>query len=158
MTITTCTRRLEFDMGHRLQRHESKCSRIHGHRYAVELTCEAALDAVGRVIDFGKIKEVVGGWIDAELDHRLMLEQDDPICAMIVNGLAAESDDVPEEMWPVGVPFSPTAENLARFIAEEAAALLDENAPGVRLVHVRLYETPNGWADVHVPPEGWSKP
>lgn len=131
---TTCTRRLEFDAGHRLQKHESKCGHLHGHRYAVELTCEAELDAVGRVIDFGAVKASVGGWLDATLDHALILEDIDPLVEVLR----------PHEPRLVVVAFSPTAENLARYIAEEALHLVPR---GVRVARVRLYETPNGWAD-----------
>lgn len=159
--MMTCTRRLEFDAGHRLQRHESKCAHLHGHRYAVELTCAAdfaralrtpggpdvppiGLDAVGRVIDFAKVKEVVGGWLDAHLDHALILESTDPLVELLK----------PHEPRLYTVPFSPTAENLTRYIAVFAEALLRRHAPGVQLKHVRLYETPNGWADFDVPESG----
>ena len=57
-TEPTCARRLEFDSGHRVLRHESKCRHVHGHRYVLELTCAAAqLDDLGRVIDFGVTRQ-----------------------------------------------------------------------------------------------------
>ncbi len=131
------TRRLEFDAGHRLLRHESKCRNVHGHRYAVELTCEAeALDAVGRVIDFGVVKAVVGGWIDEHLDHGYIGEADDPILeAARKVGSKVHS-----------VSFPPTAEHLARYLFDVASNLLGGSYK-IRVVRVRLYETPNGWAD-----------
>ena len=63
---------------HRIPRHESKCAAFHGHRYAAELTCLAPLDDRGRVIDFGVVKERVGGWIDENWDHTAILQRDDP--------------------------------------------------------------------------------
>jgi hypothetical protein len=42
------------------------------------------------------------------------------------------------------VSFPPTAEHLARYIFEQARELLPSSIAVVRL---RLYETPNGWAD-----------
>lgn len=75
--ITIC-KRIEWDAAHRVLRHESKCATLHGHRYAAEIACSAdALDDLGRVIDFGVIKEVVGKWIDDNWDHNTLLNRDD---------------------------------------------------------------------------------
>lgn len=140
MSNPTCTRKLEFDAGHRLMKHESKCRNVHGHRYVVEVTCAThALDEVGRVIDFGDIKSIVGGWIDEVLDHGFVVQDADPL-------LAALRADATKH---IVVPFSPTAENLVEFIALNAQSLL---APrGIKVEHVRLFETPNGWADWYAP-------
>ena len=48
----TITRRLEFDAGHRVYQHESKCNHVHGHRYVVEVEATGTLDGLGRIIDF----------------------------------------------------------------------------------------------------------
>lgn len=140
MTATTpaqITRRLEFDAGHRLLGHEGKCRNLHGHRYAVELTVKAyeGLDAVGRVIDFSVIKSVVGGWLDEHLDHGY---------------IGQEGDELLEAASSVGskihvVSFPPTAELLAAHLFMIATDLLGDF--GILVVRVRLYETPNGWAD-----------
>ena len=129
------TRRLEFDAGHRLLQHESKCRNLHGHRYALELTCEALqLDAVGRVVDFGVLKAKVGGWLDDRLDHGYIGQTGDPI----LEATRAAGCKVYE------VDFPPTAEHLAAHLFEIAQGLLGRE---LRVVRVRLYETPNGWAD-----------
>lgn len=140
VTVTTttisATRRLEIDAGHRLRRHESKCANAHGHRYAFEITVTGQrLDEVGRVIDFGKIKEVVGGWLDEEWDHGMLLEHGDPL----VEFLRVEGQKVVE------LPVPPTAENLVAIVAERSQSLLSEY--GLTVVFVRCYETPNCWAD-----------
>ena len=63
----TATRRLQFAAGHRVHGHEGKCRHLHGHNFVVFLTAAAEnLDAVGRVIDFGVLKERIGGWIERE--------------------------------------------------------------------------------------------
>lgn len=132
--MQTCTRRLEFDAAHRVMRHESKCANLHGHRYAVEITCRAHLDAVGRVIDFGEVKRIVGSWIDEALDHGTIANENDEalIAACRENG------------WKLFVMLGePTAENLARLIFAQASQMLSS----IEVVGVRLYETPNGWAD-----------
>ena len=72
------TRKLHFDAAHRVMQHESKCKYLHGHRYVVEATFEAAqLDDLGRVVDFGVIKERLGQWLDAHWDHATILYQKD---------------------------------------------------------------------------------
>lgn len=133
--MTTCTRVLEFDAGHRLMKHEGRCRFVHGHRYRMDITCEArSLDDVGRVIDFGKIKEVVGGWLDEHLDHGFIAQEGDPI----IDFLKGQSSKF------FIVPFSPTAENLAEMVLNRSRELL--HPYGVQVVQVRCYETPNGFA------------
>ena len=52
------TRRMPaVDAGHRLQRHESKCRSLHGHRYEFELTVEAA-----ELDDYYASLPVESGW------------------------------------------------------------------------------------------------
>jgi 6-pyruvoyltetrahydropterin/6-carboxytetrahydropterin synthase len=138
--MVTCTRRLEWDAMHRIPRHESKCAAFHGHRYAAEITCAApALDALGRVIDFGVVKQVVGGWIDAHWDHTAILMDGDP-----------EAGPVVEANARLGRPVyllagAPTAENIVAELARVATGLLA--GTGIEVVRVRLWETPNGSAE-----------
>ena len=119
-------------------RHESKCRHLHGHRYAVEVTCSAALDDIGRVIDFGVVREIFGGWIDDTLDHGTLANGDD---AALIE--ACEAQGWRLYTLPKGV--NPTAENLARILLEQARTLLSPK--GVQIDRVRVYETPNCWAD-----------
>lgn len=131
----TCTRRLEIDAGHRLMKHEGKCRHVHGHRYVFDITCGAAsLDEVGRVIDFGRIKEVVGGWLDEHLDHGFVAQDGDPIIDFL------ERDG--SKLYVV--PFSPTAENICAHVRENAQRLL--RPLGIEVLSVVCWETPNGWA------------
>jgi len=132
-----CTRRLEFDAAHRVMRHESKCRNLHGHRYIVALTVEAPeLDDVGRVIDFSVLKGVVGRWIDDHWDHGTILCDQD----LSLLGLLTDED------WKrYTLPVNPTAENMVEELHRVASDLLDPY--GIRVAHVRLYETPNCWSD-----------
>jgi 6-pyruvoyltetrahydropterin/6-carboxytetrahydropterin synthase len=141
----TCTRRLEWDAMHRIPRHESKCAAFHGHRYAAELTCLAPLDDRGRVIDFGVVKERVGAWIDDQWDHTAILQRDDPDPAIQL--LAASNAAHGRPVYWMDVP--PTAEQLAAELARVAQGLLADT--GVRLVRVRIWETPNGSAEWTAP-------
>jgi len=135
--VRSCTRRLAFDSGHRVMRHESKCKNLHGHRYTADVTCAAkALDDLGRVVDFSVIKTLVGGFVDEYWDHGLLVNHDD----LALIELAAK------EGWRLYVmPNNPTAENLAEALFNHATKLLA--ATDVEVLSVRLYETPNCWAD-----------
>ncbi len=142
MPTITCTRRLEWDALHRIPGHEGKCRAFHGHRYAAEITCLAeSLDNLGRVIDFGEIKLRVGGFIDKSWDHTAILWRGDDSDA--AKAIAAFNEAAGRPIYWMDVP--PTAENLAAELARIAQELL---APcGISVVSVRLYETPNGYAD-----------
>lgn len=144
------TRRLEFDAGHRLVGHESKCANLHGHRYRAEITVSAPeLDGVGRVVDFSVVKKEVGGWIDEHWDHNMILHVDDPLAPFgslpdcCVNLL----HDILGAKKPYIMPhaLNPTAENMAWVLFGIAWELFSDTPLVVE--HVRLYETPNCWAD-----------
>lgn len=138
--MITCTRRLEFDSGHRVMRHESKCRNVHGHRYAAEITVMApALDLCGRVVDFGVVKKLIGGWIDKVLDHGYIHHPDDTI-GDDLRKAGLKTFEMPTHLG------EPTAENIAALIAMICGATLE--AP-LEVIAVRIYETPNCWADWH---------
>lgn len=127
---------------HRIPEHESKCRAYHGHRYAAEITCIAEeLDSNGRVIDFGVLKERVGGWVDSHWDHTaiLMKGDTDPACQAVATLNAEAGRPV---YWLEGPP---TAENIVAELADVSKKLLASS--GVEVVRIRLWETPNGSAD-----------
>ena len=141
--IAQITRKLEFDAGHRVMGHEGKCASVHGHRYVVEVTVEAEqLDEIGRVVDFSVIKELVGGWVDAHWDHGYIARTDDPIVP------ALKAEDSKLFLMPDGM--NPTAENMVEIVVTIASAFLEGH--GLSVVKVRLYETPNCWAEWVKPP------
>ena len=155
--MITITRRLEFDAAHRVLGHEGKCRHLHGHRYAVELTVQAPeLDPLGRVVDFGEVKRLVGGWIEENWDHNILLHPSDPLLIALrqldeinlarPNHLLKVTSqvEVTGGREPYLLPNNPTAENLARELYAVACFLLP--AP-LKVKSVRVYETPSCWAD-----------
>lgn len=134
--MITITKRLEFDYGHRLLKHEGKCRNVHGHRGValIEVTAPK-LDDVGRVIDFSVIKEKVGGWIEKHLDHAFIAQVGDLLAGDIANGEYGDGSKV------YFMPDPPTAESLARLLFVEASHLLS-----LRVVSVTFYETPTSFA------------
>jgi 6-pyruvoyltetrahydropterin/6-carboxytetrahydropterin synthase len=136
--MRVCTRRLEFDAAHRVMEHESKCRNLHGHRYVVDVTCAAReLDGLGRVIDFGVIKQVLGGYIDERIDHGTIANCND----LELIDLCRRND---WRLWVIG--FNPTAENIAAVLYATACNVLADYP--IEVVRLRVYETPNCWAEV----------
>ena len=55
-----CSRKIDFDAGHRVIGHKNKCQYLHGHRYTLEITATALeLDELGMVVDFGVLKKIM---------------------------------------------------------------------------------------------------
>ncbi len=141
----TCTRRLEFDAGHRVLGHEGKCASMHGHRYGVEVTCETSggetTDSLGRVIDFSVIKRLVGEWLDHHWDHGFILYDKDEEMVRVFRSLGKEHKSFL-------LPYNPTAENLARYLLQEICPVLFRTY-GIRAIMVAVYETPNCRAEAY---------
>lgn len=140
--MPTIVKKLEFDYGHRVLGHEGKCKNLHGHRGVIEVTVHAPhLDLLGRVIDFGVIKKLFGGYLDERIDHKLILNKDDPQAEHLM--LSEPEGSI------VIMQGNPTAENLAEYLYFIAASLLewDNHTPtGLKVIAVKFYETPNSWA------------
>ncbi len=138
--MITCTRRIEFDAAHRIMNHESKCKMLHGHRYALEASFAATkLDELGRVIDFGEIREVLGAWIDDNLDHNTILSIHDQ---KLGDKIASETG---QKIYYI--KENPTAENIAQYIFAEICPKLFAKK-NVKCVAIKLYETPNCYTNV----------
>ena len=136
------TRKLEFDAGHRVPLHASKCKTPHGHRYVAEITIRAPeLDEAGFVLDFGVVKAKVGGWIDANWDHTMIYQEDDPLMDAMREVYVEHGGDGNVYREWYAVPFAPTAENLSRYLFNKAVELLADDR--VVVERVVLWETPN---------------
>jgi 6-pyruvoyltetrahydropterin/6-carboxytetrahydropterin synthase len=140
------TRRLEFDAGHRIPQHASQCRHLHGHRYAIEITlsgdiiCTEGAAGQGMVMDFSDVKNIANAVLVSQWDHAFLVYQGDHA---VVEFLAS----LPEHKTVV-LPVVPTAENLAAEAFRILdVAYLDTYGNHLLLQRVRLYETPNNWAD-----------
>lgn len=138
--MISITKKLEFDAGHRVMNHESKCATMHGHRYVAEITATAdRLDDIGRVIDFSVVKQKVGGWLDLFWDHTCIVFDADEKTIQGLNGIPSYK--------PIFVSsFNPTAENMAHFLLKEVCPK-ELLGTGVRVVKVKLWETPTCFAE-----------
>lgn len=131
-------------MAHRLgARCTTKCKSLHGHRYVAIATLAAeSADELGMVLDFGAVFAAMSAFVDAELDHGTLVAEDD---AELLEFLRRAGDKHRV------IPAPTTVENLAPWLAERFQAgfdaLPDARARGVRLVALRIHETPNCYAD-----------
>lgn len=143
MHITT---RLEFDAGHRIPHHKSQCKNLHGHRYAIEITLSGDIitqentSENGMVMDFSDVKSIAKSTVVDVWDHAFLVYEHDTEVLNFLNSLADHKTVI--------FPTVPTAENMAA----EAFKLLsskykDSYGNHLKLEKVRLYETPNSWAD-----------
>jgi 6-pyruvoyltetrahydropterin/6-carboxytetrahydropterin synthase len=92
------------------------------------------------VIDFSVLKSKVGGWIDDNLDHTMLLHPDDPLLKLPSVALAALFPERKPFLMPAHYP-NPTAENIARLIYERSRQLLDDT--DIEVYDVTVHETPN---------------
>ncbi len=126
------TKRIDFCYGHRLLDYDGVCKHPHGHNASAEIEVRTdALDNRNMVADFSDIKRVVKGWIDRELDHKMLLRRDDPLVAP----LQALNEPI------YLLESNPTVERIARLIFEYA------KEQGFPVVRVKVWETPTSVAE-----------
>lgn len=140
------TRRLEFDAGHRIPNHTSQCKHLHGHRYAIEITLSGDVitaegqSSQGMVMDFADVKRIAKALVVDAWDHAFLVYRgDQAVCGFLAT--------LPEHKTVV-LALVPTVENLAQIafdILDPAYQNIYDNR--LRLNQVRIYETPNNWAD-----------
>jgi len=137
----SAVRRLQFCCGHRVYRHESKCAHLHGHNYVVffHAGADEGLDALGRVIDFGVLKEKFAAWIDDNWDHGFILWEQD------MEAIAALSALDKQKLFLL--PNNPTAENMAMHLLNVVSPLV-LSGTGVKVSKIVLWETENCFVEV----------
>jgi len=122
---------IEFCYGHRLLNYSGKCRHLHGHNGKAVIMLEGEqLDDRGMLVDFSDIKNSVRTWIDNELDHRMILNENDPAVPFLQ-----------EQGEPLFLlPDNPTAETISRLIYNYT------KNEGFPVVEVSLWETPMSFA------------
>lgn len=109
----------KFPAAHALRNYKGATEPIHGHNWRSELKLEGPqLDDCGLLADFIQIK----AWLDeiiGRLDHKFLNET------------------------PPFDQINPSAENVAKFIADEFGKVLKEKSPSatVQVASVRVWET-----------------
>lgn len=120
-------KKYHFDSAHFLPHHEGKCKNLHGHRWDVEIEISGPIKEGGpqdgMVIDFKALDLLVNPILD-QFDHHL------------INDL---------------LPYSPTAENIARHIYSCLVLNPEFKEPSRMFVAaVRVYESPECYAEARI--------
>jgi 6-pyruvoyltetrahydropterin/6-carboxytetrahydropterin synthase len=140
--IIKCSRKITFDAAHRIIGHDGKCKFLHGHRYVCEAFFSGnKLDDLGMLIDFGIIKKKLGAWIDENLDHNVILSQDDHELAGHIQKTLNQK--------PYMLKSNPTAENIALHLLHEVCPGLFYST-GVTCQTIRLHESDNTFVEVSI--------
>jgi len=122
---------ITFCYGHRLINYVGPCANLHGHNARADIMLASEeLDDTGMVVDFSEVRSVIKQWIDATLDHTLLLHKDDYIGTVLTQN---------NEKFYV-MDANPTAENIAKLIFEYA---VEQNLP---VVSVTLWESDTSFA------------
>lgn len=129
------TRKVEFSASHHYhnpelsaadnQRIFGKCNNPngHGHNYTLEVTVKGSVDRqTGFVVDLKQLKEIMNREVVNALDHRYL------------------NKEVPEFAQQI-----PTTENIAIAVWKRLQGKLNV----AKLHRVRIYETPDLWADFY---------
>ena len=145
--MLTITRKLEFDAGHRIPDHKSKCRNLHGHRYTllITLTGEVARSEGhsdnGMIMDFSDVKALANLHLVDVWDHAFLVYRNDLVVREFL-------DSLPEHKTVV-LDRVPTVENLAQIAFDILKPVYhDRYGRGLALTGITLYETPNCWAEI----------
>ena len=112
-----------FAAAHNLREFGGKCENLHGHNWFVEAVVRAEnLDSIGLALDFGLLKKHLKAALDL-LDHQYLNE------------------------LPAFQAQNPSSENIARFIFQNLAPLVERETEGrAWLYSVSAWESENASA------------
>lgn len=140
------TSRMEFDAGHRIPNHNSSCKNLHGHRYAIEVSIGGEIitskneSDFGMVMDFKDVKKLIRSIIVDPWDHAFIVYEKDYEVVKFLQSI--------ENHKTVILSKVPTAENMAIIAMSLLKTAFEREYKGkIEPTLVRLYETPNNWAD-----------
>jgi 6-pyruvoyltetrahydropterin/6-carboxytetrahydropterin synthase len=157
------TKKIEIQAAHRVAGTTSRCRFLHGHRYVIEATCSGQVakdgEQAGMVIDFGFLKEVMVQYIHEPCDHGTILDKDDTLLHNLIamSGVKGAYEFSNAMLFSndygnfYAVPFTPTAENLAKHWFELMQGPVQVASRGyAHLTMVRVWETGSCFADYFV--------
>lgn len=122
-----------FDASHRLMHYEGKCSRLHGHRWRVEVWCNGETNRnTGIIVDYNQIKEVV-----ERFDHQVLLNEEDPLAECLSRFQPV--------ITTVGDPSSEAIAVLIHDMLEEEFSGSGVNA---RITKIRVWESSTCCAEI----------
>ncbi|ASJ09458.1 6-carboxy-5,6,7,8-tetrahydropterin synthase [Thermococcus siculi] len=134
----------DFDSSHFLALpYESKCLRIHGHTYNVDVEIWGELNESGMIFDFNHLSRLI-----KLLDHRILVSEE-WIAERKEGALVIEKNgkrlELPEDEAVILDKPNVTAEYIAEWFAERIAEKAGDN---VRKIRVKIWEDPRSYAEV----------
>ncbi|HSY27774.1 MAG TPA: 6-carboxytetrahydropterin synthase QueD [Burkholderiaceae bacterium] len=145
--MLTITRKLEFDAGHRIPDHNSQCRNLHGHRYTLEITLTGqVVDHDGQadngmIMDFSDVKALAKDNLVDLWDHAFLVYEKDTKVMEFLESLPNHKTVVLNRV--------PTVENLAKIAFDILKTVYqDRYSTGLSLSKIKLFETPNCWAEI----------
>jgi len=141
----------EFDMAHIVET-DTKCGRIHGHRWKLVVELEADnLRDDGMIVDFTELKSVVDRHIVDRLDHRLLIPNkfiDDGDGKNVYFSINKKKYVVPKEDVKAYNIENATSECIAEAIYHILKVYIKADiGDKFKISKVRLYETPTAYAE-----------
>lgn len=140
-------RAFTVESGHMLSKHPERCRYPHGHTRRIEIVVSAdSLNSNDMVVDFKALKLAVSELVD-RFDHSMAINKADPLRDAIAT---VHPDSIVE------FDRDPTTEIMAETIFAGVARILHEGfaqehycipAGVVKLESVRVWETPDSWAE-----------
>ena len=131
-------KRFTVESGHMLSKHPGRCRFPHGHTRTFEIVVSSdRLDANDMVMDFKTLKTAMREEVE-RFDHAMAIHRDDPLLPDLQR---VHPDSV------IVFDQDPTTEVLAKTVFEAVAERLYADY-GVVLESVRVWETPDSWAEV----------
>ncbi|WP_297520997.1 6-carboxytetrahydropterin synthase [Thermococcus sp.] len=134
----------DFDSSHFLALpYESKCLRIHGHTYNVDVEVWGELNENGMIFDFNHLSNLV-----RSIDHRILVSGEwivEKNAGRIIIEKNGKRIELPESEAVVLDKPNVTAEYIAEWFAERIAEKAGDN---VRKISVKIWEDPRSYAEV----------
>lgn len=139
------TKKIEWDMGHRIPNHKSKCKNPHGHRYVLEVFLGGDINKKtggadeGMILDFTDIKVILNEFVHDVCDHGFMYYGKDDVMSTFYK----ENPSLKH----IAVPFIPTAEEISHWIFNVLEKEINARFESIlTLEEVHLWETPTSCA------------
>lgn len=134
----------EFDSSHFLVLpYESKCLRIHGHTYNVDVEVWGELNENGMIFDFNHLSNLI-----KLLDHKMLVSED----WVSINGegnVVIEENgkhlEFPRDEVVILNKPNVTAELIAEWFAERIAKKAGQN---IKKIKVKIWEDPRSYAEI----------
>lgn len=149
--MLTITRKLEFDAGHRIPNHRSECRNVHGHRYVIHITLSGktqdkkGASAEGMLMDFSDVKKLAETHLISHWDHAFLVYEQDTQVRQFLDTLPGHKTVVLDRI--------PTVENLAQIAFDTLKEVYENHYETALMLHsIKLYETPNNWAEISIAP------